>query len=176
MRVVIDHLGTTKGRGATAAVPFDEAAWALDRSRATSRKGQRCEGLTGGPAAEAHGPIWDDHLLEPATPPRVTVPPPDTSAAAAVAEVLAAQEAVRRLEAHVDDLRRQLADRARETAQLHTMLAQAYHPAPPSGEDQPSAPPAGGRAAGRWWRRLWGAGLAGGPAPAGRVPLGADDF
>jgi hypothetical protein len=128
--VVIDHLGTTRGRGAAAAVPLDEAAWALGLSRATVRRGRRCAGPT--------------------------PPPPDTPAAAPAAELVAAQEAVRRLEAHCADLRRQLEGRTREAAQLHALLAQAHQLALPSGEEPPSAPRAGGQTGRSWWQRLWG--------------------
>jgi hypothetical protein len=87
------------------------------------------------------------------------VPPqPDPRAAVPAADLEAAREAVRRLEAHVDDLRRQLEDRAREAAQLHTLLAQAYRLAPPSGEVPPSASPVGDRSGRSWWRWLWGEG------------------
>jgi hypothetical protein len=91
---------------------------------------------------------------------------------AAAPERVTAREAVWRLEAHVTDLRRQLEDRTREAAQLHTLLAQAHQlalPAPAfsssatengqaeaAPEPQQSTPPPeqGER---RWWQRLlWG--------------------
>jgi hypothetical protein len=157
--VVIDHLGTTKGRGAATAAPLDGAAWAPGINRVTVRRGLRGGGLTGEQAGGSPGLMWYVHLPGQAVPPPVPVPPElETHAAAPAAELMAAWEAVRRLEAHVDDLRRQLEDRAREAAQLHTLLAQAHRLAPPSGEEPPNAPPAGGRAGRSWWRRLWGVG------------------
>lgn len=84
------------------------------------------------------------------------------------------------LQAHVDDLRRQLEDRAREVRELHTLLAQAQarlltdghdgHASPhgesgsgdtvspPATPETQSAPPEGAGepagGAGRWWSRL----------------------
>jgi hypothetical protein len=171
-RVTIDHLGSTTGRAAVAAVPFDDDAWALGVGRTTALRGPRGGGLSGA-AAGPHGPLRSVNRPEPAAPPRAPVSPPsDSPAAAQAAALVAAEEAVRRLGAHVDDLRRQLEARTREAAQLHALLAQTHLRALPFGEEPPRAQPAAGRA-GRGWRRLWG--LAGGPAVAGHVPRGADD-
>src|SRR4051794_5731917 len=97
-RVTIDHLGTTASRGAVAAVPFYDDAFALGVGRTTARRGPRGGGPPGAPAAGPHGPMWAVHRLEPAAAPREPVPSrPDTPAAAQAVALVAAQEAVRRL-------------------------------------------------------------------------------
>jgi hypothetical protein len=157
-RVTIDHLGSATGRGAVAAIPFDDDAGALGVGCTTARRGPRGGGLPGASAAGPHGPTRSVNRLEPAAPPRESVPPqPAPPAAAQAAALVAAQEAVRYLGAHVDDLRRQLEARTREAAQLHALLAQTHHWALPSGEEAPRAQPPEGRAGRGWWRRLWGA-------------------
>ena len=171
--VVIDHVGTIGGRAAAPAVPLDEAAPALGIGRATAHRRLRSGGLMGEQANGPHGPMWVVRLPAQAAPARGPTPPPGTPAAAPAPELVAAQEAVTRLEAHVADLRGQLQAREREVGQLHTLLAQAHHrlltdgraaeasavaPATPHqngvARHTPPSPEWGAR---RWWQRLlWG--------------------
>ena len=123
---MIDHVGTTGGRAAAPAVPLNEAAPALGIGRATARRGCAA-GTHGGARERAARP----HVGRPppgagGTGTGTTPPPPGTPAAAPAPELVAAQEAVTRLEAHVADLRGQLQAREREVGQLHTLLAQAH--------------------------------------------------
>jgi len=147
----------------TTRLPIDDAARVLGISRATVRRRLRSGGLKGAQVTTPHGAKW-----------LVDVP---THLAAAPAESVDTQgesnppaREVELLQAHVDDLRRQLEDRTREVGQLHTLLAQAHarlltvsqvstlgeSPAPPAHATQ-SAPQAGWPEGRRWWQRLlWG--------------------
>ena len=66
------------------------------------------------------------------------------------------------LQAHVDDLRRQLEDRTREVGQLHTLLAQAHARLTLGSQVDTLGESAGTQpdpqtAPRRWWQRLlWG--------------------
>jgi hypothetical protein len=154
----------------TTRLPIDDAARVLGISRATVRRRLRSGGLKGAQVTTPHGAKW-----------LVDVP---THLAAAVAESVTPQGSptenqaapardAELLQAHVDDLRRQLEDRTREVGQLHTLLAQAHARlltesqvstlGESVGSHQDSEPPKSAAQAEpwperrRWWQRLlWG--------------------
>jgi excisionase family DNA binding protein len=178
---------TTPPSNGVLRVPIDEAARILGVSRPTIRRRLRSGGLKGTQVSTPHGPKWlvevptphDSPVEESATPQGSPAENPTGGQATPTREV-------ELLQAHVDDLRRQLEDRTREVRELHTLLAQAQQqaqrlltdsqlggrvsthgdsagtqaesPAPESSAPEtPSAPPPkGGLTGRRWWRWLWG--------------------
>jgi excisionase family DNA binding protein len=156
-----------------ARLSIDDTARLLGISRPTVRRRLRSGVLKGTQVATPHGRKW---LVE--------VPGTHESAAGDSPSPHGVPETGSKttgfgtreaelLQAHVDDLRRQLEDRTREVRELHTLLAQAQarvltdgQMSPhgdPDGESDRAAeartPPPGQRPS--WWRRL-GAWLSGG--------------
>lgn len=159
---------TPAATNGVARLSIDDAARALGVSRPTVRRRLRNGVLKGSQVVTPHGRKW---LVELSTP--HDSPAADTlgtqgvnnltgdeksspGAAAPPVKNLTPTREVALLQAHVDDLRRQLEDRAREVRELHTLLAQAHQRLLTEGPVSPHGESVGTQAERRpWWRRLW---------------------
>jgi excisionase family DNA binding protein len=155
---------------ATTRLSIDEAARVLGVSRPTIRRRLRSGGLKGSQVTTPHGRKW---LVDVPTPLAAAAEEPVTPQGGSAGPPPPPAREVELLQAHVDDLRRQLEDRTREVGQLHTLLAQAHqrlltvdqvttHGESAGGQTDPQTPT--GAAHGQlwperrsWWQRLlWG--------------------
>ena len=107
-----------------ARLPIDEAARMLGISRATVRRRLRSGGLKGVQVSTPHGRKWLVDVVIHLDSPAVRSQWIPKACQTGGMPPAPARE-VELLQAHVDDLRRQLEDRTREVGQLHTLLAQA---------------------------------------------------